>query len=78
MLTDDEELVSAKALLNQVSVVREGLIAGEIGTSGMHDVTEGGILGAVWEMCHIAGLGCQVWKRAGGGRSRNDQNRRAL
>lgn len=26
----DEELVSAKALLNQVSVVREGLIAGEI------------------------------------------------
>ena len=58
----DEELVSAKALLNQVSVVREGLIAGEIGTSGMHDVTEGGILGAVWEMCHIAGLGCQVWK----------------
>ena len=39
----DEELVSAKALLDQVSVVKEGLIAGEIGTSGMHDVTEGGI-----------------------------------
>lgn len=57
-----EELVSAKSLLEQVSVVKEGLIAGEIGTSGMHDVTEGGILGAVWEMCHIAGLGCQVWK----------------
>ncbi len=25
-------------------------------------MTEGGILGAVWEMCQIAGLGCQVWK----------------
>ena len=23
----------------------------------MHDVTEGGILGAVWEMCNISGLG---------------------
>lgn len=57
-----EELLSAKALLDQVSVVREGVIAGKIGTSGMHDVTEGGILGAVWEMCHIADLGCQVWK----------------
>lgn len=57
-----EELLSAKALLDQVSVVREGVIAGKIGTCGMHDVTEGGILGAVWEMCHIADLGCQVWK----------------
>lgn len=58
-----EELARAKALLDQVSVVKEGVIAGEIGTCGMHDVTEGGILGAVWEMCHIAGLGCQVWEK---------------
>ena len=54
------EIEQAKALLDQVSVVKEGVLAGRIGTSGMHDVTEGGILGAIWEMCHIAGLGAEV------------------
>ena len=28
----------------------------------MHDITEGGILGAVWEMCQISGRGAQVWE----------------
>ena len=27
----------------------------------MHDVTEGGVLGAVWEMCQIAGTGAELW-----------------
>lgn len=54
------EVQHGKELLDQVSVVKEGVIAGGIGTAGMHDVTEGGILGAIWEMCHIAGLGAQV------------------
>ena len=53
-----EELKEAGALLEQVSVVRDGVVAGEIGTHGMHDVTEGGILGAVWELCQIGGVGC--------------------
>lgn len=56
-----EEIQEAKDLLDQVSVVKEGVAAGKVGTHGMHDVTEGGILGAVWEMCHIAGLGAEVW-----------------
>jgi hydrogenase expression/formation protein HypE len=56
----DKELRHAKGLLRDVSVVPEGVACGKIGTSGMHDVTEGGILGAVWEMCHIAGTGCEV------------------
>ena len=42
-------------------MVKEGVIAGRIGTAGMHDVTEGGILGAVWEMCEISGTGAEVW-----------------
>lgn len=58
----EKELAEAGELLDHVSVVREGVIAGSIGTHGMHDVTEGGILGAVWEMCHIADLGCEVWE----------------
>lgn len=56
----EAEREEARALLDQVSVVKEGVIAGEIGTAGMHDVTEGGIFGAVWEMCHISRLGARL------------------
>lgn len=55
-----EEIARAKGLLDHVSVVKEGVLAGKIGTSGMHDVTEGGVLGAVWEMCRISGLGAEI------------------
>ncbi len=57
-----EEMAHAMELLDQVSVVKEGIAAGKVGTSGMHDVTEGGILGAVWELCHLEGMGCEVWE----------------
>lgn len=56
-----EELDYAKSLINRVSVVKEGVLAGRIGTNGMHDVTEGGILGAIWEMCQVAKTGAEVW-----------------
>ncbi len=56
-----EEIAEAKSLLDHVSVVTEGVAAGEVGTHGMHDVTEGGVLGAVWELCQIAGTGAEVW-----------------
>ena len=55
-----EEIEHAKELLSKVSVVKEGIIAGRIGTHGMHDITEGGVLGAVWEMCNIAGQGAGI------------------
>lgn len=57
------ELAHAQALLDRVSVVREGVIAGRIGTHGMHDITEGGVLGAVWEMCRICGRGAKLYER---------------
>jgi len=60
-ILSDEEFEEAAQMLKQVSVVREGVIAGKIGTSGMHDITEGGVLGAVWEMCDIAKTGAEVW-----------------
>lgn len=59
----DEELKRAVGFLDLVSVVAEGRAAGEIGTHGMHDITEGGILGSVWEMCQIAGRGITVWEK---------------
>lgn len=51
-----------KQLSNEISVVGEGVIAGEFGVSAMHDVTEGGVLGAVWEMAEAAGKGVAVRK----------------
>ena len=57
----EEEVQEAVAMLDQVSVLQEGLIAGKIGTCGMHDVTEGGILGAVWELCEVGNVGGEVW-----------------
>ena len=61
-LTEDE-IKYARGLLGKVSVVKEGVIAGKIGTNGMHDITEGGVLGAVWELCNISGMGAEVWIR---------------
>jgi hydrogenase expression/formation protein HypE len=60
-LLTEEEFREASEMLQKVSVVKEGVIAGRIGTAGMHDITEGGILGAVWEMCDIAETGAEVW-----------------
>ena len=56
------ELSEAKSYLDMVSVIKEGVIAGQIGFSAMHDVTEGGVLGAIWEMCYAAGLGALIQK----------------
>jgi hydrogenase expression/formation protein HypE len=54
-----ELLEKAKKFLEKTSVVREGLI-GKKYAKGMHDVTEGGILGAVWEMGEFYGLGVEL------------------
>ncbi|MDR0569801.1 MAG: AIR synthase family protein [Clostridiales Family XIII bacterium] len=54
------ELAEAKGMLAEASVVKEGVIAGAIGFAAMHDVTEGGVLGALWEVCNLAGLGAVV------------------
>lgn len=55
-----QELAEAEAMLDMVSVVKEGVAAGETGVSAMHDITEGGVLGAVWELCQVAGLGAEI------------------
>lgn len=55
---NEEEIEKGKNLLNSVSVLEEGLIGGEVGTHGMHDITEGGVLGAIWEICQVGGKGC--------------------
>ena len=56
----DEEIEHAKSLLEHISVVKEGVIAGRAGVKAMHDVTEGGVLGAVWEVCAREGAGAEI------------------
>ena len=56
----DEEFEYAKTRFDQISVVKEGVIAGRVGVKAMHDITEGGALGAVWEICTRAGLGAEI------------------
>ncbi len=51
----------AKAFLNKISVVRDALIACEIGVHAMHDPTEGGIANGLHEMAEAASLGFRVY-----------------
>jgi len=60
VLTDDE-IEIAKDYVNSISVVKEGLIAGEFGVNSMHDITEGGVLGALWEIAEASNLGFKVY-----------------
>jgi len=49
-----------KALSQYLSVVEDSRIAMKYGAVAMHDVTEGGIMGALWELGEKAGLGLMV------------------
>lgn len=54
-----EELQEAKGYASALSVLPEGRILGSLATS-MHDITEGGVLGALWEVKEASGLGFRV------------------
>jgi hydrogenase expression/formation protein HypE len=56
-----KEVEIAKDYVNSISVVKEGLIAGELGVNAMHDITEGGVLGALWEVAEASNLGFKVY-----------------
>lgn len=51
------EFAEIEAWGAQLSVVPEGVYAAAHGASAMHDVTEGGVYGAAWEMSYAAGVG---------------------
>lgn len=56
-LLGEELWIAARELKQQISVVPEARIANRLGVKAMHDVTEGGVLGAAYEMAGAAGLG---------------------
>ena len=50
----------AKGFDHYLSVLPEAATAVKSGVSAMHDVTEGGIFGALWEMAESAGVGLEI------------------
>lgn len=50
----------AKKMDIYLSVLSEAAVAVRSGVSAMHDVTEGGIFGALWEMAEASGVGLEI------------------
>lgn len=55
-----EMIETAKKFDQYLSVLPEAATAVKSGVSAMHDVTEGGIFGALWEMAEASGVGLEI------------------
>ncbi|MEA4852794.1 MAG: AIR synthase family protein [Christensenella sp.] len=56
-----DDVLQVEKIKSMFSVVPDGLVAAQIpGVSAMHDITEGGVIGAVCEMCTASGVGAEV------------------
>lgn len=55
-----EMVDTAESFIRYLSVVPEAQVAVGVGVSAMHDVTEGGIFGALWEMGAAADVGIRA------------------
>jgi hydrogenase expression/formation protein HypE len=53
-------LEEARGYGAELSVLPEARLAAELGATALHDPTEGGVLGAVWEMAEASGTGVVV------------------
>jgi len=58
---EEQEVKEALDLLKMVSVTRDGRVAASVGASAAHDATEGGVLGAIYEICCASSVGASVW-----------------
>lgn len=50
----------AKSFIQYLSVVKEAMLARDFGVAAMHDITEGGVFGALWEMAAAGNVGLTV------------------
>ena len=50
----------AKGFIQYISVVDEAMAARDFGVSAMHDITEGGVFGALWEVAASGNVGLTV------------------
>ncbi|QAT39339.1 AIR synthase family protein [Clostridium sp. JN-9] len=57
----ENEINEAKKYMDNISVLKEGKLCGEFGVHSMHDITEGGILGAIWEVAEASKTGFEIF-----------------
>jgi len=55
-----ELLAEARGYADRLSVVPEARLALELGVTAMHDPTEGGVVGAAWEMAEASAAGFRI------------------
>lgn len=60
----EEEQARANTFYDAISVVPEGVFAAHSGATAMHDITEGGVLGAAWELACASGVGMTLFPEA--------------
>lgn len=58
----EEVLCLARELATDISVIPEGMIGAELGVNAMHDVTEGGLYGALYELTDAAEVGFEIYE----------------
>lgn len=56
----EDFILRAQKFDEMLSVLAEAKIAVDSGVGAMHDVTEGGIFGALWEMAEASGVGLEI------------------
>ncbi|EHI97369.1 AIR synthase related protein domain protein [Clostridium sp. DL-VIII] len=61
-ILSEEEIKFGKNLINEISVLEEGKIGGEFGVNSMHDITEGGLLGGLFEVAMASNKGFKIYK----------------
>ncbi len=59
---NQREIIEGKELINSISVLKEGRICGKIGVHAMHDITEGGLLGGIFELASASGTGFEIYE----------------
>lgn len=57
---NEDELNEAKSYSKLLSVKEESLVSRKFRVRALHDITEGGVLGAVWEMATNLGFGAEI------------------
>ncbi len=56
-----EELDFARSASAHLSIAKEGMLAAKLNVNAMHDITEGGVIGAVAELAEASGVGAKLY-----------------
>ncbi|OUJ19399.1 Hydrogenase maturation factor HypE [Methanonatronarchaeum thermophilum] len=62
-ILNKDEIKKAKKMFNQISVIKEGLIASKNKATAAHDVTEGGVKTAAFELARASNKGITLIKK---------------